>query len=147
MVVLIRKQKIVLVVEKLENRPYLDYVSDWYLKLVRKEIDSDSLLRVTPLIDFGKMGIQSNSYSVGMVMFQVLYQVMGKSDFNKFIRTYYSDYYLKGGTTDEFVETAKKVSVINLTKFFDDWIYSTKYTELIKTELTINEMSKLYHSE
>jgi len=136
-----------LTVEKLENRLYLDYVSDWYLKLVRKEIDSDSLLRVTPLIDFGKMGMQSNSYTVGMIMFQVLYQVMGKSDFNKFIRTYYSDYYLKGGTTDEFVETAKKVSVINLTKFFDDWIYSTKYTELIKTELTINEMSKLYHSE
>ena len=40
-------------------------------KTGKKEIDSDSLLRVTPLIDFGKMGIQSNSYSVGMLMFRV----------------------------------------------------------------------------
>ena len=136
-----------LTIEKLEDRPYLDYVSDWYLKLVRKEMESDSLLRVTPLIDFGKMGIESYSYEIGMIMFQVLYQVMGERDYNKCIRTYYSDYYLKGGTTDEFVATAKKVSATKLSKFFDDWIYSTKYTELIKSGLTINEMSKLYHSE
>ena len=136
-----------LTIEKLENRLYLDYVSDWYLKRVRKAIESDSVLRETPLIDFGKMGIQSNSYSVGMLMFRVLYQIMGENNFNKCIRTYYSDYYLNGGTTDEFVATAKKVSTTNLSKFFDDWIYSTKYTELIKVGLTINEMSKLYRSE
>lgn len=133
-----------LTIEKLENRLYLDYVTDWYLKMVRKEMESDSLLRVTPLIDFGKMGIQSYSYEVGMIMFQVLYQVMGEADFNNCIRTYYSDYYLKGGTTDEFVATAKRVSTVRLSKFFDDWIYSTKYTELIKTGHTITEMSKLY---
>jgi len=136
-----------LTIEKLENRPYLDYVTDWFLKQVRKEIGGGGKLNETPLIDFGKMGIQSHSYSVGMIMFRVLYQIMGESDFNKCISSYYSDYYRKGGTTDEFVATAKKVSAINLSKFFDDWIYSTKYTELIKTELTINEMSKLYLSE
>ena len=136
-----------LTIEKLENRPYLDYVSDWFLKRVKKEIESDSLLRVTPLIDFGKMEIQSNSYSVGMLMFRVLYQVMGEINFNKCIRTYYSDYYFKGATTDEFVATAKKVSTAKLSEFFDDWIYSTRYTELIKEGFSINEMSKLYHSE
>ncbi len=136
-----------LTIEKLENRSYLEYISDWYLKSVRKKIESDSVLRETPLIDFGKIGIQSNSYSVGMIMFRVFHQIMGESDFNKCIRTYYSDYYLKGGTTDEFVATAKKISAAKLSKFFDDWIYSTKYTELIKAGLTINEMSKLYRSE
>ena len=136
-----------LTIEKLENRLYLDYVSDWYLKRVRKAIESDSVLRETPLIDFGKMGIQSNSYSVGMLMFRAFYQIMGENNFNKCIRTYYSDYYLKECITDEFVATAKKISAANLSKFFDDWIYSTKYTELIKVGLTINEMSKLYRSE
>lgn len=136
-----------LTIEKLENRLYLDYVSDWYLKLLRKEIESDSLLRVTPLIDFGKTGIESYSYQVGMIMFHVLYQVMGESDFNKCLRTYYSDYYLTGATTEEFVSTAKKVSATNLSKFFNDWIYSTKYIELIKGGLTIIEMSELYSLE
>ncbi|MCL4417358.1 MAG: hypothetical protein M1365_11790 [Actinobacteria bacterium] len=133
-----------LTIEKLENRLYLDYVSDWYLKLVKKEIESDSMLSKISLIDFGKMGIQSYSYEVGMLMFRVLYQVMGESDFNKCIRTYYSDYYLNGGTTDEFVATAKKVSTAKLSKSFDDWIYSAKYIELIKKGFTVNEMSKLY---
>ena len=49
----------------------MDYVSDWYLKQLRKVIESGSVPRETPLIDFGKMGIQSNSYSVGMLMFRV----------------------------------------------------------------------------
>ena len=133
-----------LTIEKLENRPYLDYISDWYLNLIRKEIERDSLIRVTALIDFGKMGIESYSYEVGMIMFQVLYQVMGESDFNKCIRTYYSEYYKNGGTTDEFVASAKKASSAKLSNFFKDWIYSTKYTELIKAKLSINEMSKLY---
>ena len=131
-------------IEKLENRLYLDYVSDWYLKLVKKEIESDSLLRVTPLIDFGKKGIESYSYEVGMIMFRVLYQVMGENDFNKCIGDYYSNHYLTGGTTDEFVATAKKASTKDLSKFFDDWIYSTKYTVLITKGLSVNEMSKLY---
>ena len=54
---------------------------------------------------------------VGMIMFQVLYQVMGGSDFNKCIRTYCSDYYLKGATTYEFVVTAKKESATKFSKF------------------------------
>jgi aminopeptidase N len=135
-----------LTIEKLENRPYLDYVTDWFLKQVRKELESDSILNKTPMIDFGKMGIQSNSYTVGMIMFRVLYQIIGENDFNKCIRTYYSTYYFKGATTDEFVATAKKVSTKKLSKFFDDWIYSTKYTELIKKGLTVNEMCNLYSS-
>ncbi len=136
-----------LTIEKLEKRPYLDFVTDWFLKQVRKEIESDSVLRETPLIDFGKSGIESKSYSVGMIMFRVFYQAVGENDFNKCIRTFYSDYYLKGGTTDQFAATAKKVSAANLSKFFDDWFYSTKYTELIQRGLTINEMSKLYRLE
>jgi hypothetical protein len=69
---------------------------------------------------------------------------MGEGDFNKCIGSYYSAYYLKGGTTEEFVLTAKKSTTIELSKFFDDWIYSTKYTELIKAGHTVTEMSKLY---
>jgi hypothetical protein len=44
-----------LTIEKLENRPYLDYVTDWFLKQIRKELESDSILNKTPMIDFGKM--------------------------------------------------------------------------------------------
>lgn len=33
-----------LTIEKLENRPYLDYVSDWFLKQLKKELESDSEL-------------------------------------------------------------------------------------------------------
>jgi aminopeptidase N len=80
-------------------------------------------------------------------MFGVLYQIMGESDFNNCIRTYYSDYYSTGATTEEFVTTAKKATAKNLSKFFDDWIYSTKYTELIIKGFTISEMSKKYRSE
>ena len=133
-----------LTIEKLENRPYLDYITDWYLKLLKKEIASDSLLKMTPFIEFSKKGIQSYAYEVGMLMFRILYEVMGETNFNKCIATYYSRYYLTGATTDQFVETAIQTGGNHLIEFFKDWMYTTNYTQLISSGLPIKEMSKLY---
>lgn len=133
-----------LTIEKLENRSYLDYVTDWFLGVVKKEIESDSLLKITPPVDFGKKGIQSYSYGVGMILFRVLYEVMGETDFNKCIGKYYSDYYVTGAGTNQFVEMAIKLSDNNLTEFFRDWMYTAKYTQFISNGLSIKEMSKKY---
>lgn len=133
-----------LTIEKLENRTYLDYVTDWYLNLVKKEIAADSLLKTTPFIEFGKKGIQSYAYEIGMLMFRVLYEVMGENDFNKCLAMYHSNYYLTGATTDQFVETAISICANNLATFFRDWMYTTRYTQLISEGLSIKEMSKLY---
>lgn len=133
-----------LTIEKLENRPYLDYVTDWYLNLVKKEIAADSLLKTTPFIEFGKKGIQSYAYEIGMLMFRVLYEVMGEDDFNKCLAKYYTDYYLAGATTDQFVETILRIGGKNLVAFFKDWMYTPRYTQLISEGLTIKEISKRY---
>lgn len=133
-----------LTIEKLENRQYLDYVTNWYLNVIRKEIEADSLLRKTPFIDFGKMRIHSYAYEIGMVMFRVLYEVLGENDFNRCINKYYSNYHLSGATTDQFVETAKKVSGQKVTKFFNDWMYSIRWQAFIRNELSIKDMSKKY---
>jgi hypothetical protein len=133
-----------LTIEKLENRLYLDYVTDWYLNLVKKEIQEDSLLKTTPFIDFSKNEIQSYAYEIGMLMFRILYEVMGENDFNKCLATYYTDYYSTGATTDQFVETAVNIGEYNLVEFFRDWMYTPRYTQLISDGLTIKEMSKLY---
>lgn len=133
-----------LTIEKLENRPYLDYVTDWYLNLVKKEIAADSLLKTTPFIDFGKKEIQSYAYEIGMLMFRVLYEVMGENDFNKCLASYYSDYYLTGATTDQFVKTAVRIGGKHLAVFFRDWMYTPRYTQLISEGLSIKEMSKRY---
>ena len=79
-----------------------------------------------------------------MIMFRLLYEAMGESDFNRCIGLYYAQYHAQGGTTDQFVETAQMVSAANLSRLFDDWLYSTKYTELVRSGLTFEEMSKLY---
>lgn len=131
-------------IEKLENRPYLDYVTEWYLNLVKKEIAADSLLKTTPFNEFGKKGIQSYAYEIGMLMFRVLYEVMGEDDFNKCLAKYYTDYYLTGATTDQFVETSVRIGGKNLVAFFKDWMYTPRYTQLISEGLTIKEISKRY---
>lgn len=133
-----------LTIEKLENRAYLDYVTDWYLNLVKREIAADSLLKTTPFIEFSKKGIQSYAYEIGMLMFRVLYEVMGENDFNKCLARYYTDYYANGGTTDQFVETAVSIGGKNLVAFFRDWMYTPHYTQLISDGLSIKEMSKRY---
>lgn len=133
-----------LTIEKLEHRLYLDYATEWYLKYLQKELKENKKLRETALINFGKEEITDHSYSVGMIMFCVLYKVMGEDNFNKLIGSYYNKYFKEGGTTDEFAELANQISQKNISVFFNEWIYSTKYNEYIINGLTIEEISALY---
>jgi hypothetical protein len=133
-----------LTIEQLENRPYLDYVTDWFLKSIKEDAEKDKKLASTTMINFGKEDLTSYSYSVGMMMFRVLYEVVGNKEFHTIIRSWYDNYYLKGATTVQFMEMANKNSPIKLDKFFYDWVNSTGYLIYIQKGLSISDIIKLY---
>lgn len=133
-----------LVIEKLENREYLDYVTNWYLNVVKRELIKDSIFAHTPLIDFGKQGIESYSYSMGMIMFQLLYKTVGETQFNEIIGSFYQKHYKTGATTHDFVNHANLVSTLDLTNFFNDWVYTTRYKEYLLSDMSIDKMTEIY---
>ena len=133
-----------LVIEKLENREYLDYVTDWYMNRLKNDLKEDSVFAHTPMIDFGKKNITGYSYSMGMIMFQVLYKTIGEQQFNKIIGSFYQKYYKSGATTQDFIKQANIVTNLDLTDFFNDWLYSTKYKEYVLKDMSIDEIAEKY---
>lgn len=136
-----------LLIEKLESREYLDYATDCFLKSVKTALTKDAVFANTPLIDFGKKSIAQYSYSMGMIMFRVLYETVGEKKFNEIIGSFYQKYYQSGASTDDFVQHAKSISVVNLDDFFQDWVYTTKYTEYLLNNVSIDKMIEHYKNK
>lgn len=131
-------------VEKLEQRKIIARVTDSFCNRLREQLQKNPQYTKIPLIDFGKEGVTDLSYSVGMLVFHVLYKLVGEHEFSKIIGSFYQKYYETGAMTDEFVNHAKQISSINLTNFFEEWVYTAKYTEYIISGLSMEEITRKY---
>lgn len=129
-----------LTTDHLEGKNILTEKTNAYID----KIKASEKYKKTPLIDFGKGGVAGYSYTMGMVMFHVLYELVGEKEFNSIIKTYYTKYNGSKASTNDFIKTTSKISSKDLSTFFKDWVYSTNYTELIEQYPSIKELSNYY---
>ena len=71
------------------------------------------------------------SYSKASWVLHMLRHIVGDEQFFTILRTYYNDPVLKFGsaTTDDFKKICENVSGMDLSKFFQQWIYDEHYPE------------------
>ena len=74
------------------------------------------------------------SYSVGGLAFYLIYRVMGHDAFTRLIREYYAMYADGGGSTEQLIEMAKRVSPVPIGGLIDDWFRTTRWTTIIATD-------------
>lgn len=117
----------------------------WVLRSLRRKIARDSLLRDVPFIDYGKRAMTDESYWVGHAMFGALYELLGEPQFNRIVGGYYQRY-ADGGTTQELVLFAKRTASRDLTPFFDDWLFSTRWTGLIANSASMGDLAEHYRT-
>lgn len=91
----------------------------------------DSALRAVPPADYGTRRMTGYSYSVGSLMFYGLYRVVGHDVFCRIIGEYYRRHEAGGGSSAAFVRVAKDVSAMDLTVFFDDWLFSARWNAVV----------------
>lgn len=94
-------------------------------------LPKDSALREVPPADYGKRAMTGRSYWVGSLMFYGLYHVVGHDVFRRIIGEYYRRHEAGGGSSAAFVEVAQGVSGTDLTAFFDDWLFSARWTGVV----------------
>ncbi|MBX2990118.1 MAG: hypothetical protein KF749_03010 [Bacteroidetes bacterium] len=121
-----------LTIEKLEHRAYLDYVTAWYLDHFKKKLSTDKELRMTPMCDFGAKAMTDHAYSLGMIAFRVLYEIVGESKFHRIVRELYQRYSGSASTTKAFANLASEVSNVDLSGFFNDWFFTTNYVSTLE---------------
>lgn len=98
----------------------------------------------TPLVDYGRAQMTDLSYSVGALLFDLLYRLVGQEEFNEIVGGYYQKYAESGGSTEQFVRHAKSIATANLDQLFDDWVYSARWLERIRQAKTAEDLISYY---
>jgi aminopeptidase N len=115
---------------------FLDRVRNTFIE--KKEYQS------IPIKDYGVRGMTEYSYTLGMAVFAIFYDLIGPDQFNQIIGSFYSTNYKKGATMDAFIDHCKKSATRDLERFFDDWIYTTKGIELVVDGKRYQELLQYY---
>jgi len=129
--------------EKLNGWPGRRDYTQRLIERVKARVARDSMVRAVPMLDYGKKGVTGLSYSVGAVMFAALYDLVGEQ---AFLRTFADLYrlYPAGATTRDMVELAKRSSPVKLDAFFDDWVFTTRWTGVIVSSASLSEIVRRY---
>ncbi len=111
---------------------------------LREQFERDPRLAGIPPIAYGQEDVTDLSYRVGMLMFGVLYNLIGQEGLNQLVGGFYQEHHASGGSTADFVARANGVAPLNLDPFFQDWLYSTGYTRFLDGTLTLTQIADTY---
>lgn len=117
--------------DSLEGRATTDSSADRMAGWLNGMVKTNDRLTKVRMADYGQMGMTDYSYNVGALMFYTMYRLMGHQAFTHLIGAYYQRYEAAGGSSDDFVRLAKQLSPVSLNRVFGDWLYSTRWTEII----------------
>jgi hypothetical protein len=106
----------------------------------------DSALRTVPMAEYGELEMTGYSYWVGSLMFYGLHRLVGHDVFRRIVGEYYRRHEAGGGSTERFVRVANDVSPIDLTAFFDEWLFSTRWGAVVSRAKQPAELYERYRS-
>ena len=78
-------------------------------------------------------------------MFSTLYELLGPAEFNRIVGGYYKKF-TTGATTRDFVAFAQQSSKRNLSTFFNDWIYTTRWTVALTKADSVGDLASQYRN-
>ncbi len=134
-----------LVAEKLDNRPgFLNRVSHVMKQEFVNQCKNRPDCMETPLIDYGKTLMFDYSYNKGMILFHVLYELIGHDSFMNLIGSYYNKYYQTGGSTHALTEMIKELPYKGVSRFVDEWFYGVESNEYLFQGMSVEEIVAIY---
>jgi aminopeptidase N len=134
-----------LLLEKIDKREHaVSNEADRYLDRIRSAFNEHEEYQNVAIKDYGVNGMTNYSYSMGMVVFAIFYDLGGEEQFNRIIGSFYAQYHSKGATMDEFIKHCLEIAGPDLERFFNDWIYTTHGIQLVMEGKTLPELIQVY---
>jgi hypothetical protein len=133
-----------LAIEHIDGRKVRDVEVERTLQSIRRRFVEKPAYREIPMVDYGKEQVTGLSYRVGMIMFDVLHRLVGHERFAQIVGEYYRRHSDTGGTTKDLVQLAGRVSERDLSGFFDDWLYTTRWYDLVESGATVDDLVDRY---
>ena len=98
---------------------------------LKEQAAKDPRLARLPMKDYGREDIGDYSYGVGLLMFDRMYRIAGHETFCRIIGGFYQQYVAIGATTDQFAQYAIKLGGEPVKALLDEWLYSTRWLEVL----------------
>lgn len=134
-----------LAAEKLDNRPGLvDRMSERLRNEFVNQCKNIPRCMETPFIDHGQTMMYDLSYNKGMVLFHLLFELIGKDAFMDLIGNYYKKYYDTGGSTHDLTAMIKELPFKGVSRFVEEWFYGTESNEYLAAGKSVEEIVRLY---
>jgi aminopeptidase N len=130
--------------ERLEGGPPLDAGAERTAQWLLKRAEEDPRLRSVPMIDYGEQDMTDYAYSAGMLMFYTLHRLVGQETFNAIVGGYYQKHHATGARTEQFVRHAQAAAGRDLAPFFQDWLYSTCWFEVLASGVKVQGLAGRY---
>lgn len=127
--------------ERLDGWAGRDSASERTIAALARRLERDSALARTPMSAFGERGMTDASYSVARVMFATLYAAVGAARFDSIVGGYYREH-PEGGTTRQLAAYATRVGGAKVSTLFDDWLFTTRWTALVRSHRTVSELAR-----
>ena len=134
--------------ERLDNTP--DTLIKGYERLsdrFRQQCERNPKCKDVPIIEYGNEGLTDLSYTKGMLVFYLLYQVMGEKDFLNAAGSFYQKFKRTGATSEEFLNHVKQRSVQNLDRLFEEWIYGVESSRLVLDKVPVEALIQRYQQQ
>lgn len=132
-----------LAVEALHGRQVVDGYMPRLLAWLRGAASANGWTDVA-MIDYGHVGKTDASYSVGQLMFYLLYRIVGPEDFRRTVGGFYQRYAVDGATTDDFVTYVRQVGGPATDALFRDWLYTVDWWALVESGTDIEDLVARY---
>jgi hypothetical protein len=127
-----------------DRRTAVDQLAERTRDRLRAQFEREQRLADIPPIAYGLEDVTDLSYRTGMLMFGVLYDLIGQKGLNQLVGGFYQDHHAAGASTADFVARATAVASANLEPFFQDWLYGTGYTRFLGSDLTLAQIAETY---
>ena len=135
-----------LTVEALEDRSYLDSYMDSILDYLRGVYARHPERASVPLARYGDAGMEGMSYTVGAVFFRLLYARVGPEAFRTIFRDLYAQQSETGADIQEVMAYIRNDAGTHVDDLLQDWIFGTRYGELIRDGAGIEDLLAIYSS-
>jgi hypothetical protein len=115
-----------------------------YLDRIRSAFSDHEEYQHIPMQDYGVKDMTNYSYSLGMIVFAIFYDLVGADQFNQIIGSFYAKYHESGATLDEFIRHSVEIAGPDLEGFFQDWVYTTAGIHLVMEGKSLPELMQFY---
>ena len=107
-------------------------------------VASDSKNGNTPIAEYGTAALGDDSYTKGAWALFVLNEFVGDETFDRLIETFLAAYADKAADFEDFKAIAESISKLDLSLFFEDWIFGTYSSELLQNERSVADIVHRY---